>query len=467
MNLSLALRHDVANAGVGFVLLGLGLAAAAVAFARRRMRDPTLLYFAIFTTLYALRLLCELDATKLLYAPPQPAWNKLVQILSYVMPVAAGLFFEKLTAPGRRRWVRLFWQAQAALALVAIPWEIVSSRVGVLVGPYRILVLAGVTVVLVTVFRREREPTSDLPLLRASFLVFIGFALYENLRGLGPIPRGWHVEHFGFLVFACGLGTVAARRVFGDQARLTEIRQELATARAIQESILPGEAPRIDGLDLAFRYLPAAEVAGDFFEFLPGEGRRLGILVADVSGHGVPAALVASMLKVAVAAQAAHVASPGRVLSEINAIFHGKLKNQFITALYVYLDLEAGSLTAASAGHPPPLVWRHGSGQIEELPPGGLVLGRLRRAAYPEVTVPLAPGDRILLFTDGIPEALSPGAPGGQMFGEERLRGVLAGHAAQSAEATAGAIVAQVAAWTGRTAAFDDDLTLVVAGIVG
>jgi sigma-B regulation protein RsbU (phosphoserine phosphatase) len=167
-----------------------------------------------------------------------------------------------------------------------------------------------------------------------------------------------------------------------------------------------------------------------------------------------------------VASQAAHVASPGRLLSEINAIFHGKLKNQFITALYVYLDLESGSLTAASAGHPPPLVWRHGSGLVEELPPGGLVLGRLRRADYREVTVPLAPGDRVLLFTDGIPEALSPGAPG-QMFGEERLRTILAGHASQPAEATADALVSQVAAWTGRSSAFDDDLTLVVVGIGG
>ncbi|HEY0512269.1 MAG TPA: SpoIIE family protein phosphatase, partial [Thermoanaerobaculia bacterium] len=381
MDLSLVLRHDVPSAGVGFVLLGIGLAAAAVAFARRRTGDSTLAAFAVFTTLYAVRLLCDLEATKQLYAPPQPAWDKMLAILNYVMPVPAGFLFERLMAPRRRRWIRLVWQAQAALAVVAIGLEIAAAKPGVLLGPYRVLVLAGAAVVLVSVFRADRERTPDLPLLRASFLVLIAFVTYENLGGTGLAPWQGHVEQFGFLLFVCGLGTVAARRVFGDQNRLTEIRQELATARAIQESILPGEAPRIPGLDVAFRYLPAAEVAGDFYEFLPGEGRRLGILVADVSGHGVPAALVASMLKVAVAAQAAHVASPGRVLSEINAIFHGKLKNQFITALYVYLDLENGSLTAASAGHPPPLVWRQGSRQVEELPPGGVVLGRLRRAA--------------------------------------------------------------------------------------
>jgi len=463
-----ALRHDVLPAAIGFILLGLGVAAGVVAFARRRQGDPTLIFFSILTFIYGGRLLMDLDAAEVLYPLARTSgWDRAIDILSYLVPIPAGLLFERLVGGGWGRIHRRFWQVFAALAVVAIPLEIVARKPGALLVPYRYLVLTGALLVLANIFWPGRERTADLRILRGSFLVLLAFVVYQNLEGIGLTPWKGNLEPLGFLLFVCGLGTVAARRVFGDQERLTEIRQELATARRIQESILPGEAPRIEGLDLAFRYLPAAEVAGDFYEFLPGEGRRLGILVADVSGHGVPAALVASMMKVAVAAQAAHVASPGRLLSEINAIFHGKLKNQFITALYVYLDLEGGTLTAASAGHPPPLIWRHGSGEIEELPPGGLVLGRLRRAAYPEITVPLAPGDRILLFTDGIPEALSPGAPGGQMFGEERLRSVLAGHASQSPEAMADALVAQVAAWTGRTSAFDDDLTLVVVGVGG
>ncbi len=454
-----ALRHDVPGAGVGFLLLGLGVAAGVVAWARRRAGDPTLLYFSIVTSLYAARLLFDLTSTKRLYTPAEPAWSHLILGLTYVLPVAAGLFFERLLAPGRRRWVRRIWQVQLVLAAVAIPFEIATRAPGALLGPYHVMVLAAVLVVLAYVFGPGQEWTPDLTVLRASFAIFVAFVIYENLRGMGLTPWTTNVEPLGFLIFVAGLGVVAARRVFADEERLAAIRQELATARRIQESILPGEPPRVAGLDLAARYVPAAEVAGDFFEFLPAPGRRLGLLVADVSGHGVPAALVASMLKVAVAAQAGHVASPGRLLAEINAIFHGKLKGQFITALYVFLDLEAGTLTAASAGHPPPLLFRRATGEVEELPPGGAVLGRLRQAAYPEVAVPLAPGDRVLLFTDGIPEALN---AAGEMFGEERLRAALLGSG--SAEATAAAIVAEVAAWRGRSA-FDDDLTLVVAGI--
>ncbi len=461
------LRHDLLPAGIGFILMGLGVATGAVAFARRRRGDPTLVYFSILTFVYGLRLLMDLDAAEVLFPLARTSgWDKAIDILSYLVPVPAGLLFERLIGGRKLRW---FWQVFAALAVVAIPMEIAAQKPGALMGPYRFLVLTGALLVLASVFWPGQKRTPDLRILRGSFLVLLAFVIYENLSGMGLTPWTGNVEPVGFLLFVCGLGMVAARRVFGDQERLAAIRQELETARRIQESILPGELPRIAGLDLASRYVPATEVAGDFYEFLPGEGRRLGILVADVSGHGVPAALVASMLKVAVAAQAPHAASPGRVLSEINAIFHGKLKNQFITALYVHLDLEAGQMTAASAGHPPPLVWREREGRIEELPPGGVVLGRLRRADYAETTVPLAPGDRILLFTDGIPEALS---PGGEMFGEERLREVLAASISyqnrreNAAENVAETLVARVAAWTGRTT-FDDDLTLVVAGIGG
>jgi phosphoserine phosphatase RsbU/P len=455
-----ALRQDLPSLGIGFMLLGFGLAAGAVALARRRTGDLTLLYFSVLCSLYAVRLLCDVHAIEILYSPPQPAWQKLINVLTYLMPVPAALFFERVIGPGWRSSILRLWQVLAAFAAVAIPLEIASSSPGVLLGPYRLLVIAMLVVVLANMFAPGRERSPDLLLLRASFLVLGVFALCENLRGVGLLRWQANLEPLGFLFFVGGLGAIAARRVFGAQERLAAIRQELETARRIQASILPGEAPRIDGLGIAVRYVPASEVAGDFYDFLPGDGRRVGILIADVSGHGVPAALVASMLKVAAAAQAIHAASPAKVLSGINQIFHGKLRNQFITALYLFLDLEAGRLTAASAGHPRPLLWR--AGRVEELPLGGTVIGRLRRAAYEEIAVDLAPGDRLLLFTDGIPEAAS---PGGEAFGEERLRSFLAGRASLSAEGIAEALLAEVVAWTGRAATFDDDLTLVTAAV--
>jgi serine phosphatase RsbU (regulator of sigma subunit) len=332
-----------------------------------------------------------------------------------------------------------------------------------MIGPYNWLVIAALAVTVANVFAPGRERTPDLRLLQVSLGVFGVFVLFENLRGLGLIRSGMNLEPLGFLFFVGCLGAIAARRVFGAQERLASIRQELETARSIQASILPGAPPRIEGLGLAARYVPASEVAGDLYEFLPGEGRRVGLLISDVSGHGVPAAMVASMLKVAVAAQAIHVESPAKVLSGINRIFHGKLHRQFITALYLFLDLEAGRLTAASAGHPRPLLWRRREAKVEELPLGGTVIGRLRPAEYQDISLDLEAGDRLLLFTDGIPEALG---SGGEAFGEERLRAFLAHRSALGAEAIAEELLKEVAAWRGA-ASFDDDLTLVVVEIAG
>ena len=117
------------------------------------------------------------------------------------------------------------------------------------------------------------------------------------------------------------------------------IRKELEIARQIQASILPDHMPRVTGLQIAVRYLPMTEVAGDFYDFLLVDDRRLGILIADVSGHGVPAALVASMVKIAIAAQAPHADDPAKVMNGLNSILAGKLHGQFVTAAYLYLDL--------------------------------------------------------------------------------------------------------------------------------
>src|ERR1700758_673275 len=139
--------------------------------------------------------------------------------------------------------------------------------------------------------------------------------------------------------------------------QLLTIQKELETARQIQMSILPSEIPKIDGLDIAARYVPMTSVAGDFYDFIVVDNKRIGIFVADVSGHGMPAALIASMLKIALSAQAAHAADPARVLLGLNQALCGKFERHYVTAAYVFLDMLKGTLTYAGAGHPPLMLW--------------------------------------------------------------------------------------------------------------
>src|SRR5436305_2808609 len=460
------LRRDLVPVAVGIFLAGIGMVAAALALAFWRRRDRALLWLALCTAGYGVRLATERRLGLPPFGLPPASIPLLDRGLTYLLPIGFLLVLEALIGPGWKRSLRRLWQIQLAFTAVALPIEVARGTSAPFARLYQILLLTGLVVVFVQVYGPGLPGSPDVRRLRAAGLALGLFVVNENLESLGLVPWRLSIEWVGFLGFLAVLGSIAARRVLASQQRLAGLQGELATARKIQASILPAAPPPLAGLDLAVRYVPAAEVAGDFYDFLPVDDRRLTLLVADVSGHGVPAALIASMVKVAAAAQAEQAASPARVLTGMGRIFHGKLRNQFITAACLGVDLATGRLLAASAGHPPPLLWRAATGQVEELPPGGPVLGRLARVEYRETAAPLAAGDRVLLFTDGIPEARD---PAGEPFGDERLRDLLAAHAGLAAEPLAAALLARIVAWTGRGGAgeegFEDDLTVVVLGV--
>src|SRR5271154_2836479 len=139
--------------------------------------------------------------------------------------------------------------------------------------------------------------------------------------------------------------------------QLLAINVELEMARQIQLSILPRSTPKIQGLEIAAQYLPMTSVAGDFYDFIVVDEKHLGILVADVSGHGMPAALIASMLKIALAAQEPHAADPAQVLLGLNQALCGKFQRHYVTAAYLFVDMLKGTLRYAGAGHPPMMLW--------------------------------------------------------------------------------------------------------------
>ena len=186
--------------------------------------------------------------------------------------------------------------------------------------------------------------------------------------------------------------------------QLLAINNELEMARQIQLAILPRETPKIRGLDIAARYLPMSSVAGDFYDFIIVDEQHVGILIADVSGHGLPAALIASMLQVALTAQLAHASEPGRVLAGLNRALCGKFTNHFVTAAYVFVDMEKNSISYAGAGHPPLLLWRASTGSASEVMQNGLLLRPFsRRNLLCHCSCPWELGDKAILYTDGIP----------------------------------------------------------------
>ena len=243
--------------------------------------------------------------------------------------------------------------------------------------------------------------------------------------------------------------------------QLLTIQKELETARKIQLSILPSGIPKIEGLDIAARYVPMTSVAGDFYDFIVVDENHIGILVADVSGHGMPAALIASMLKIALSTQWAHAADPARVLLGLNQVLCGKFQEHFVTAAYLFLDMEKRTLTYAGAGHPPLLLWNGSPKGVRDVVENGLFLGKFPFATYSSVELPLKAGDRALLYTDGISETTN---PAGVEFGTDCLRQFLETERSTSADQFADRLLEELSGWSDRGLAeeLDDDITMVI-----
>jgi sigma-B regulation protein RsbU (phosphoserine phosphatase) len=226
--------------------------------------------------------------------------------------------------------------------------------------------------------------------------------------------------------------------------QLVEINTELEMARQIQLSILPSNTPKIAGMEIVARYIPMTSVAGDFYDFIVVDTNHIGILIADVSGHGLPAALIASMLQVALTAQVRHASEPGKVLAGLNHALCGKFQHNFVTAAYVYVDLEKNVMTYGGAGHPPVLLCRKSNGRASQLLENGLVLGQFEEATYDSLQVPIEAGDRFVLYTDGILETSN---PSDEEFGTERFMRFMETRKTLAAAPFSDALMLELARW--------------------
>ena len=244
-------------------------------------------------------------------------------------------------------------------------------------------------------------------------------------------------------------------------SQLLALNDELEMARQIQLSILPHSIPKLPGLEIAANFLPMTSVAGDFYDFIQIDDKHIGILIADVSGHGLPSALIASMLQVAVTGQAGHASEPAKVLLGLNRALCGKFTDNFVTAAYIYADLEENLMRYAGAGHPPLLQWRNSTGKTVQVLQNGFALGMFEKATYEALEFPLEPGDRYVLYTDGILEAANSGQ---EEFGADRFMRFIEDHKHLGANQFSQTFLTDLSRWSNQTAEQwqQDDITLLV-----
>src|ERR687894_119257 len=278
----------------------------------------------------------------------------------------------------------------------------------------------------------------------------------------GMAPTGKEVEIKGITIFRFSEeGKVVESWDSYDQLRVMRqsIEQELTVARSIQQASLPKEVPELEGWEISPYYRPAHQVGGDFYDFHHLSEGRLGLVVGDATGKGVPAALVMSttcgMLRAV--SQALDSSSPGEMLQRVNeALVPSIPANMFVTCFYVILDPKRGSLRYANAGHDLPYLHRRG-GDCEELRARGMPLGLMPGMGYEEREIVLDVGEAALFYSDGLVEAHD---TKGEMFGFPRLRALIAEHG--EAGYLGEFLMEELYAFVGEGWEQEDDITLLM-----
>ena len=442
-----ALRAELFYDFLACALMTIGIFTVAAGLLRRN-RDLLLTYFGLFSFLYGLRLAVERTLIESLFGQA-PLYTPCRALLTFLVPIPLLLFFIKARLIGKVG-------KAAAIMLLSVTFLVFLLSFHYGHPQWATYLNNSVTAVALLCFITDlwmhRRAAADQFYPAIGFSIFLATALFDNLRGLRN--DAIHIEPVGMSVFIATLGFFSLRRAFSREERLISIESELELARRIQQSLLPTAAPVSPHFRLAARYVPMTDVAGDFYDFVINDESRLALLIADVSGHGIPAALIASMVKLAAASHRDSSANPSVALAKMNQALSGNTQSQFVTAALLYLDTESRSVRYSAAAHPPMLLLR--KGEVSEIQENGLMLAAFSFAEYQTAELALHPGDRFLLYTDGLAEAAD---QSGEFFGTDRLAAELRSTAALPPDSAVDAILARIRAWQ---ASQDDDLTLIL-----
>jgi phosphoserine phosphatase RsbU/P len=461
------LRAQVPDIVLGTIFLSIGATACAIAAIRWRRGARILIWWGIWSGMYGLQIL---DRTPAVLAVLPHGLKSAMPYVStagtYLLLVSALFAWRELTLGKLRFLIQLEIFAGLAVALLGIgtfvlggpddKWMFYNNLLALLA------LLALFAVVLVPSFSKFLVIPNHR-ILAAGTLIFVLEALYTNLSSVFHYRTLSWVDSLAFAVLLFSLGYVALQIMFTNERRLLSIETELETARQIQSSILPASVPELENLRIAASYHPMTAVAGDFYQFVRSDNNHLGILVADVSGHGVPAALISSMIKVAMQSVAVHADDPAQVLSGLNRLLSSEAHGQFASAAYVWIDTENRNALYSAAGHPPLLCWRNTRGEMQRIESNGLLFGVDPDSEYPVRSVPVEPSDRFLLYTDGVTETEN---VAGEAFGDRQLERVVRNNRLQPASELSRQVLSELQRWRPAAVNQQDDITLIVVDVL-
>lgn len=255
---------------------------------------------------------------------------------------------------------------------------------------------------------------------------------------------------------------IKTKELIIENKNLAALREELDIAKRIQLATLPKALPKSPFYQVHTHYLPMTMIGGDYYHFFPISDRKLGVFIADVSGHGIPAALISSMVNIVFQSLKSLAEKPVDLLKNMNDILMGQMEEQFLTASYTFIDLEKKKLYAARCGHEPTLLLNSSTEKIEKIQPKGKAIGLVFDNPIQIQTHNISYQDKIILYTDGIPECMNERS---ELYSDQRMYEVIEKNSKNSGSDIIDDIHKSLSEWKGKPR-FDDDITLVVIDIL-
>ncbi len=328
---------------------------------------------------------------------------------------------------------------------------------------FQYLLAADAIIILSVIVQKLKQGNKDAAILLLGLFVLSITVLHSIAVAIGFLKQDFHSYiHWGVCILLIALSIILIRQYTLMQEKMMVNKADMNIARNIQQSIIPANPPHQEKLIIASEYIPAMIVGGDFFDYAAISNHEIGIIIADITGHGVSAALIASMCKIAFHASSDVYTNPQALLEKINTILLYKTAGQLLSVFYLYINTSTNTMVASSAGHPRCIIVDRISGNHLELYTKGRIIGAFKTLNCTNSVHTLHSCQRIILYTDGITEALNYSRV---MYGENNFIKAIKETLHLKPQEACSYITEDVLSWTGNDQSQRDDMTLIVIDI--
>lgn len=447
---------------VGFMYLVLGMLAFVIFGLRFHKNEGFIAFLGLLNISFGITMLHDNPLIQLTALPSAIFWDIALPLVAFIIPVAFILFIRYFIGWGWRNSILillLFSVVQGGYRLIiSFSQPLVSNFEGTSSTIFGVL---SVIVLFLHMFLPDMRKNKEVQVIGAGLGFYLLAIFYNNLAQFQILPERLSFDDPAYFIFNLSMIYVAFKRISNTEKEFYAVRKDLETARSIQTAILPENNPKGDAFEISSAYWPMALIGGDYYDYQLPDKSHVGLLVADVSGHGISAALIASMLKVAFTSQVHNSRNPAKVLEQINLSLMGQLNNEFITAGYLDVDTIEKKIVYASAGHPPLLIHKRKNDTIDEIKVPGIPIGVLDDTQYNETSLAVERGDRLVMYTDGITEVFN---YAGKALGKDYFMDLIKDSKNLFADDATANILHEINKWAGKEAGdqHEDDITLVI-----